>query len=99
MSSHKTARVGRVLSGALRVWGVSASVERDPERTDAFVLRTQSGVTLQIAPALPGGWLVLRDTRTLGTHAGLRGLLRSLREELAPDAAAGRLIIGAQSLR
>jgi hypothetical protein len=35
----------------------------------------------------------------LGEHAGLPGLLRSLREELAPHAAAGRLVIGSQSLR
>jgi|SRR6478672_2362368 hypothetical protein len=98
MSSHKTAGVARVLSGALRVWGVSASVERDPERADAFVLRTQSGIRMQIAPTAPYGWLVWREGRSLGTHKGLTGLLRSLREELAPDAAAGRLIIGSQSL-
>ena len=99
MSSHKTARVARVLSGALRLWGVSASVERDSDRPDWFVLRTPSGARLRIAPATPRGWLMLRDARPLETHAGLPGLLRSLREELAPDAAAGRLIIGAQSLR
>jgi hypothetical protein len=97
MSSHKAARVARVLSGALRVWGVSASVDRDPDRPDGLVLRTQSGVRMQIAPAAPRGWLVSREARPLGTHAGLPGLLRSLRQELAPEAAAGRLIIGSQS--
>jgi hypothetical protein len=96
MSSHKTARVARVLSGALRVWGVSASVEIE---SDGLVLRTPSGAMLKIIPAVPHGWRVLRDARALGTHAGLPGLLRSLREELAPGAAAGRLIIGSQSLR
>lgn len=99
MSSHKTARVARVLSGALRVWGVSSSVERDPDRPDGFVLRTQAGVRMQIVPAAPHGWLVLRDARPLEKHAGLPGLLRALREELAPGAAAGRLVIGSQSLR
>jgi len=99
MSSHKTARVARVLSGALRVWGVSARVERDPDQPDGFVLRTQAGARLQIAPAAPHGWLVLRDARPLGAHAGLPGLLRSLHQELAPQAAAGRLIIGSQSLQ
>lgn len=99
MSRHKTARVARVLSGALRVWGVSASVERDPERPDAFVLRTRSGISMQIAPAAPHGWLVFRDALPLERHGGLSGLLRSLRQELAPDAAAGRLIIGSQLLR
>ena len=98
MSSHKTARVARVLSGALRVWGVSASVEGDPERADGLVLRTQAGSKMQIAPAAPHGWLVFCDARPLGVHNGLPGLLRSLRQELAPEAAGGRLIIGAQSL-
>jgi hypothetical protein len=99
MSSHKTARVARVLSGALRVWGASASVERDPDRPDGFVLRTHSGVSLQIVPAAPRGWHVCREGRPLGTHAGLPGLLRSLRDELAPGAAAGRLVIGSLPLR
>ena len=96
MSSHK--KIARVLSGALCVWGVSASVERDPERPDGFVLRTRSGVRMQIAPAAPYGWRVFREARPIATHAGLPGLLRSLREELAPGAAAGRLVIGSQSL-
>jgi hypothetical protein len=100
MSSHKTARLARVLSGALRVWAVPASVERDPSRPDGLVLRTPAGVQIRIAPEpAPHGWLVLRDTRTPETHAGLPGLLRSLRQELAPEAASGRLIIGTQSLR
>jgi hypothetical protein len=98
MSSHKAARVARVLSGALRVWGVSASVDRDPDRPDGLVLRTQSGVRMHIVPAMPHGWLVWREGRAPGTHAGLPGLLRSLRQELAPEATAGRLIIGSQSL-
>jgi hypothetical protein len=96
MSSHKTARVARVLSGALRLWGVSASVELD---LDGLLLRTPSGETLRITPAVPHGWLVLRDAHAFGTYAGMPGLLRALRLELAPQAAAGRLIIGAQSLR
>jgi len=99
MSRHKTARVARVLSGALRVWGVSASVERDPERAGAFVLRTQSGIRMQIVPAAPRGWAVLRDARPPDTHQGLPGLLRSLRQALAPEAAGGRLIIGSEMMR
>jgi hypothetical protein len=79
MSSHKTARVARVLSGALRVWGVSASVELD---SDGLVLRTPSGAMLKMTPAVPHGWLVLRDGRPLEKHAGLPGLLRTLRDEL-----------------
>lgn len=79
MSSHKTARVARVLSGALRVWGVSARVELD---SDGLVLRTLSGATLKVTPAVPQGWLVWREERSLGMHAGLPGLLRTLRAEL-----------------
>lgn len=95
MSSHKTARLARVLSGALRVWGVSAGVEQHP---GAIVVRTASGEALRIVPDAPHGWMVFRDAHLLGAHAGLPGLLRTLRQELAPQAAAGRLIIGSQSL-
>ena len=77
MSRHKTARVARVLSGALRVWGVPASVED----ADGFVVRAPS-MTLRIVPDAPRGWLVFRDGRLLATHAGLPGLLRTLRDEL-----------------
>jgi hypothetical protein len=98
MSSHKTARVARVLAGALRLWGVSASVDLDPTRPGAFVVRAPTGGALQIVPAAPHGWLLLREGRALDTHAGLPGLLRSLRHELAPAIAGGRLIIGSQSL-
>ena len=87
-----------MLSGALRMWRVSASVDRDPDRPDGCVLRTQSGVRMHVVPAMPHGWLVRREGRAPETHAGLPGLLRALRQELAPEAAAGRLIIGSQSL-
>ena len=97
MSSHRTARVARVLSGALRVWAVSASVEHDAE--GEFLLHTRCGTTLRIVPAAPHGWLVFREGEVLASHAGLPGLLRTLRRELAPHAAAGRLIIGAQTLQ
>lgn len=98
MSSHRTARAARVLSGALRLWAVSAGVERDPERPGALLVRAP-GATLRIVPDAPHGWLVFRDACLLGAHAGLPGLLRTLRRELAPGAAAGRLIIGSQSPR
>lgn len=91
MSSHKTARVARVLSGALRLWGVSASVEVEAQAGE-FIVRAPS-MTLRIVP----GWLVFRDGQQLASHAGLPGLLRSLREELAPEAPRGRLIIGSQA--
>ena len=75
MSSHKTERLARVLSGALRVWAVSASVE---QQSGAIVV----GEHLRIVPDLPHGWMVFRGGRLLGTHAGLPGLLRTIRDEL-----------------
>ena len=89
MSSHKTDRLARVLRGALRVWAVSASVQEQP---GAIVV----GEHLRIVPDVPRGWLVFRDDHLLATHAGLPGLLRTLRQELAPHAPRGRLIIGSQ---
>ncbi len=81
-----------VLSGALRLWDVAGTVERDE---DGWIV-TACGRALRILPRAPHGWLVVRGTETLGEHAGVPGLLRQLREELAPQAQRGRLIIGAQ---
>ena len=66
-----------MLSGALRLWGVPARVED----ADGFVVRAAS-MTLRIVPDVPRGWLVFRDGQLLATHAGLPGLLRTLRDEL-----------------
>ena len=81
----------RVLHGALRLWGVQGTVSRE---RGAFMLCTDTGMKVQIARAAPRGWVVLQDNRPLGEAAGLPGLLRLLREELAPRAARGRLIVG-----
>jgi hypothetical protein len=91
MSSHKTDRLARVLRGALRVWAVSASVE---ERPGAIAV----GEQLRIVPDAPHGWMVFRGEHLLGAHPGLPGLLRTLRRELAPGIAGGRLMIGPQPL-
>jgi hypothetical protein len=100
-----------VLSGALRLWGVAGTVERDEEQPGGFIVTSGSGLELthadaaiqdltplRIVPRAPHGWLIARGAETLGVHAGLPGLLRHLREELAPHAPFGRLIIGQQSL-
>ena len=103
------ARMARILSGALRLWEVAGTVRRDE---DSFVITVsgsgleltnadaaiQNLTPLQVVPRAPHGWLIVRGAETLGLHAGLPGLLRQLREELAPHANRGRLIIGAQSL-
>ena len=97
-------RVACVLSGALRLWGVCGTVSCDPGDAGRFVVSTAAGTQVRIAHRARGGWrLSLRDAESdselpLGEHAGLPGLLRRLREELAPGAAAGRLVIGAQPL-
>ncbi len=89
-------RMARVLSGALRLWGIAGTVERDAEEPEGFVVAVAEGTVLRVVHHAPHGWRVLPD----GTvHAGLPGLLRYLREELAPQANAGRLIIAAQPPR
>jgi hypothetical protein len=85
-------RIACVLSGALRAWGVSGTVVCDAG--GRFVVSTTAGAQVRIAHRAGGGWLVFPADE----HAGLPGLLRHLREELAPYAAAGRLVIGAQPL-
>jgi hypothetical protein len=98
------ARISRVFSGALRVWGVAGTVSGDPGDANAFIIAPAAGPRIRIRHQATAGWeLTLRDARTsaempLGRHAGLPGLLRRLRSELAPDAPAGRLIVAAQRL-
>ena len=79
-----------VLSGALRLWDVAGTVEVDD---DGFVV-TAGGAALRILRRAPHGWRVIRAGETLGEHAGVPGLLRHLREELAPHLKRGRLIVG-----
>ena len=98
------ARISLVLSGALHVWGVRGTVARDPHDAAGFVVAAETSPALRVRHHAPAGWTVTRRDAapgapvTLGRHAGLQGLLRRLREELAPDAPAGRLVIGAQPL-
>ena len=84
-----------VLSGALRLWDLTGTVQRDG---DALIVAVEQAA-LRIVPRAPHGWLVMRGAETLGVHAGVSGLLRQLREELAPQASVGRLIIGASLLK
>jgi hypothetical protein len=107
MSSHRIdpmlldaawhARVASVLSGALRLWDVAGEVQRDEEQP-GFIFAVSDATEIRIVRRAPHGWLITRGGETLGVHAGVPGLLRQLREELAPHAKAGRLIIGVQSL-
>ncbi len=98
------AQISRVLSGALRVWGVTGTVARDPGDAYGFVVVPDAGPAMRLRHQARAGWTVTpRDpvagaAMPPGRHAGLQGLLRQLREELAPGAPAGRLVIGAQPL-
>jgi hypothetical protein len=98
------ARLSRVFSGALRIWGVPGTVACDPEDAHGFIISPDTGSAMWIRHCAPAGWAVaLRDPVSgapvpLGRHAGLPGLLRRLREDLAPGAAAGRLVVGTQPL-
>jgi hypothetical protein len=97
------ARISCVLSGALRAWDLSGSVSGDPDHAAAFFV-SAAGSRVRILHCDPAGWEVSlcdpvsASNLPLGRHAALPGLLRRLREELAPHAAAGRLVIGSQSL-
>ena len=93
--------MARVLSGALRLWDVAGTVTisgsgLELTHADAPI---QDLTPLRIVARAPRGWLIVRGAETLGEHAGVPGLLRQLREELAPQASVGRLIIGASLLK
>jgi len=97
-------RIARVLAGALGVWGVAGTVGPDPEEARGFVIVPRAGPALRVSHHPSAGWAVtLRDPApgaevALGRHAGLPGLLRRLREVLAPEAAPGHLVIGAPQI-
>ncbi len=98
------ARISRVFSGALGIWGVAGTVGPDPEDPSGFVIASRTGREMRVSHHPSAGWgATLRDPASgaevgLGRHAGLPGLLRRLREALAPEAPAGRLVIGAQRI-
>jgi hypothetical protein len=97
MSSHtetieSTAMLDEVLSGALRLWEVAGAVEAGE---DGWLV-TVGEAAFRVVPRPPHGWRVLRGADVVGEHAGVPGLLRQLRDELAPHARRGRLIMGAQ---
>lgn len=96
--------MSRVFSGALGIWGVAGTVGPDPDDANGFVIAPRTGPELRVSHHAAQGWgVTLRDPASraavgLGRHAGLPGLLRRLRDELAPEAPAGRLVIGAQQM-
>ena len=98
------ARISRVFSGALRIWGVRGAVSGAPDDANGFVIASSARPELRVRHDASSGWaLTLRDPVSgtpvqLGRHAGLPGLLRRMREELAPDAPSGRLVIGAHQI-
>lgn len=96
-------RMVRIFSGVLRVWGVAGTVGTDPADANGFVIAPGTGPKMQVLHSPPGWALTLRDPASgtdvpLGRYAGLPGLLRGMREQLAPDAPSGRLVIGTQQI-
>jgi hypothetical protein len=91
-------RLVRVLAGALHVWGVAGTVAVDA-RDPCAVLVDSDGAHFAVRHDPAAGWTIaLRDPGSgaltpLERYAGLPGLLRGLRAELAPEAPAGRLVI------
>jgi len=86
-----------VVSGALRLWEVEGTVETVADG----LLVTVGARALRIVPIPRSGLEVRRaDAATQDLTpmrcAGVPGLLRHLRDELAPHAQRGRLIIGSQ---
>ena len=100
LPAERVDTVLRVLAGALQVWGVAGTVTVDEENGRALLIDSEEGVHLAVHHDAAAGWeIAMRDPASgarmaLAHHAGLPGLLRSLRTELAPDAPRGRLIIG-----
>jgi hypothetical protein len=97
MSSHRIDLMLRdVLSGALRLWDVAGTVEADAHG----LIVTAGGRALRICRSGAGLEVTHADAAiqdlTPVRCAGVPGLLRHLRDELAPHAQRGRLIIGAQ---
>jgi hypothetical protein len=92
----QNSRTLRILEGALRLWGVAGTVTSDP---DTILITPAAGKPVAVQHGGAAGWTVtLRDPTTgaqtlIAEHAGLPGLLRSVRAELAPDAPRGRLLI------
>jgi hypothetical protein len=98
------ARMSRLFSGALRIWGVCAEVSGAPADANGFVIACIGGPEMRVRHDASSGWALTRceavsgNSVQLGQHAGLPGLLRRMREELAPDAPSGRLVIGAPQI-
>ena len=91
-------RLVRVLVGALQVWRVAGTVSLDA-LDPRVVLIDSDGGRFAVRHDAAAGWTIARRDPGSGVlapldrYAGLPGLLRGLRAELAPDAPAGRLVI------
>ena len=80
------ARIARVFSGALGIWGVAGTVGPDPEDPNGFVIAPRTGPEMRVSHSASAGWAVtLRD---LGFRRG--GRARPPRRAAGPAAAAAR---------
>jgi len=103
-SGQSGERLQRLLAGAVAVWGLEDRVALSPGAGGAATLRSADGVEVDVE-AVRGTqqrWRVrvvrpAREGRPGGErvteHAGVPGLLRTVRAALAPRQRAGRMIV------
>lgn len=101
------ARLFELLSGALQIWRVAATVTR--EDGAGVVTPMDGGAPVFVRRITDDGaapyWTVTKDTDAgdldpalaallAQPYAGVQGMLRAVRDALAPDAGAHRLVVG-----
>ena len=102
------ARLFELLSGALQVWRVAASVTR--EDGACVVSPTDGGAPVFVRRITDDGaapyWTVTKNAAPASdmdpalaallaqSYAGVQGMLRAVRDALDPDAGAHRLVVG-----
>lgn len=92
-------KLGALMAGALRVWGLEAEVSLAVGAAGEAVLRRGGALTVEVR-ALAGDPAARWQVRVTGPerrresrHAGVPGLLRAVRAALAPEQRPGRMIV------
>lgn len=103
MSEHEVWRdqLHALLTGALAVWRVEGRVVKDDRGAVACTVRTADAavrIERHADAADAPFWEVAASDSDLPPlpFAGIQGMLRAVRELLAPDRSASRLVVGPQ---